>query len=159
MVPDGFDPCGTIGADAAATHPEHLAPHLGNVVLGVEGQRGLAALGLHRGHAPEVRVGQQAGAQRFERGVQCGRVDDVELADDEGLGAALLPDQDAALGVEQRGVACLVDEEVQRAGRIGRGHAEGVVWKAPGRPPCSSITRSILAIRRMVSDSATTTFW
>ncbi len=124
----------------------------------MEGARRLAAPDLHRRRALEVRIGQKVGAQLLQRGLKRGRVFDVEFAEDEGLRAASLPNQDAALGVEKRRIARLVDEEVQRAGRVWRVHAVLADWKAPGQPPCASITRSISAIRPMVSDSATTTF-
>ena len=39
------------------------------------------------------------------------------------------------------------------------GESSDEVANAPGQPPCSSMTSSILPIRRIVSEIATTIFW
>jgi len=98
-------------------------------------------------------------SKRFDFPLQRRRIGYVELADDEGLRAAFLADEDAALAVEQRRIAGLVDEEVQRTRGVVRTHVGAMGWNAPGQPPCCSITASISPIRRIVSDSATTILW
>ena len=53
------------------------------VVLGVEHDRRLTFVGLHRGHVLEVRVGQQFVAQQFQFPAQSVRIVDLQLAENE----------------------------------------------------------------------------
>jgi hypothetical protein len=84
----------------------------GDVVLGVERDRRLALLRLHRRDALEVGVGQQLGAEPAELLRERLGPWDFDEADNEELRAALLADRHTPPTIEQRAVASFIDKVV-----------------------------------------------
>lgn len=112
---DGVEPDGRA---LFAQESENFAPHLGQVVLGVEMEGGLFALGFERFDACEIRIGQHAGAQGGERGGELRGFVHLQHAHHEETGAAETLDDHVALGVEQCRVARFVHEVVEDVGRF-----------------------------------------